>query len=94
MALFRRRGVMEYYSAFYAAVFLLWPAHQGERFFVPILPMIFFYALTPFAALLEWIASFFKTVAGTLFRNVSIAVFWRRRRLGLQFPTPIISPPP
>lgn len=80
--LFRRRGVMEYYAVLYAAVFLIWPAHQGERFLVPILPMIFFYALTPFAFLLQLTSSFFKTLTGTLFRNISIAVFLTAAAVG------------
>lgn len=85
LSLRRRRGVMEYYAALYAAVFLIWPAHQGERFLVPILPMIFFYALTPFASLLEWTASRFKTLAGPLFRNISIAVFLTAAAVGFLF---------
>lgn len=85
LSLFRRRGVMEYYAVLYAAVFLVWPANQGERFLVPILPMIFFYALTPFASLLEWTASRFKTLAGPLFRNISIAVFLTAAAVGFLF---------
>ena len=75
LALVRRRGVMEYYSLLYAAVYLLWPAHQGERFLVPLLPMIFYYALSPFAALLEWVGSRFTTIAGPIFKTVAVSIF-------------------
>jgi hypothetical protein len=49
----RQRSVMEYYTLSYFGVYLLWPSWQGERFLVPILPMIFYYALQPFLALLQ-----------------------------------------
>jgi len=48
LALFFRHTVIEYYTLFYMLVYLLWPAWQGERFLIPILPMIFYYALQPF----------------------------------------------
>ena len=41
----RRRTCVEWYFAGYVAIYLIWPAHQGERFFVPALPMIYYYAL-------------------------------------------------
>jgi 4-amino-4-deoxy-L-arabinose transferase-like glycosyltransferase len=47
IALARRRSVVEFYTLLYALVYLLWPSWQGERFLVPILPMVFYYALEP-----------------------------------------------
>ncbi len=47
LALVFRHSVLEYYALFYMLVYLLWPAWQGERFLIPILPMIFYYALQP-----------------------------------------------
>lgn len=47
IGLFRQRSVLEYYTFFYGCVFLLWPYNLGERFLIPILPMIFYYTLQP-----------------------------------------------
>jgi 4-amino-4-deoxy-L-arabinose transferase-like glycosyltransferase len=47
IALVRRRSAVEIYVPLYAGVLLLWPTHQGKRFLVPLLPMIFLYALEP-----------------------------------------------
>lgn len=41
----RRSTAVEWYFGGYVAVYLLWPAHQGERFLVPVLPMVYYYAL-------------------------------------------------
>ncbi|MAF10664.1 hypothetical protein CMK11_09445 [Candidatus Poribacteria bacterium] len=41
----------EWYFAGYVAVYILWPAHQGERFLVPVLPFIFYYALAALTAI-------------------------------------------
>ncbi len=57
-ALWRRRGIIEYYAPFYAAVLLLWPAHQGARFLVPIIPILSYYALMPALALSDAAARF------------------------------------
>ncbi len=54
-ALFRQRSIIEYYTFLYFCVYLAWPAYQGERFLVPILPMIFYYALQVPLMLLRWI---------------------------------------
>jgi hypothetical protein len=43
--------VLEWYFAGYMAVYILWPAHQGERFLVPVLPFIFYYALAALTAI-------------------------------------------
>ncbi len=58
VSMFRRRGVVEYYTPLYAAAYLLWPAHQGDRFFVPILPMLLFYGLQPLLALADAASGF------------------------------------
>lgn len=50
VVLARRSTVLEWYFGGYVAVYLLWPAHQGERFLVPVLPMIYYYAVSAVAA--------------------------------------------
>jgi hypothetical protein len=40
-----RRTSVEWYFAGYIAIYLIWPAHQGERFLVPALPLIYYYGL-------------------------------------------------
>lgn len=52
-AMWRRRGIIEYYALFYAGVFLLWPAHEGSRFLVPVIPILSYYALLPALALAD-----------------------------------------
>jgi hypothetical protein len=45
LALIQQRSVMAFYTFLYICVYLAWPALQGERFLVPVLPMIICYAL-------------------------------------------------
>ncbi len=45
IAAVRRRSALEWYILFYGSIHLLWPSTQGPRFLVPVLPMVFFYAL-------------------------------------------------
>jgi len=45
IAAIRRRGVIEWYFVAYFAIFMLWPARRGDRFLLPVLPLIFYYAL-------------------------------------------------
>ncbi len=47
----RHRSVIEYYTFFYLLLYLIWTAHQKERFLVPIIPFLFYYAFR----LLEWL---------------------------------------
>jgi hypothetical protein len=62
--LIRRRAVVEYYTFFYFCVYLAWPALQQERFLVPILPMIFYYALVAPLLLLRWMTHLSAKSAG------------------------------
>ncbi len=39
----RHRSVIEYYTFFYLLTYILWPARQGTRFLVPIIPFLFYY---------------------------------------------------
>lgn len=48
---FRKRGVLEYYLLLYLWILLLWPSRQGERFLVPVLPLLFFYPIQTLRAL-------------------------------------------
>jgi 4-amino-4-deoxy-L-arabinose transferase-like glycosyltransferase len=52
-AMWRRRGTPEFYIPLYMGALLLWPAHEGERFLVPVIPILAYYALLPLFALLE-----------------------------------------
>jgi 4-amino-4-deoxy-L-arabinose transferase-like glycosyltransferase len=40
-----RRSSLEWYTLGYLCIYLLWPSRQGERFLVPILPMVYYYPL-------------------------------------------------
>ncbi len=52
-AMRRRRGTPEFYILLYMGAFLLWPAREGERFLVPVIPLLAYYALVPFLAFVE-----------------------------------------
>jgi hypothetical protein len=54
-ALVKRRSIVEFATLFYVGVYLLWPSVQGDRFLVPILPMLFYYALQPIEAVADGI---------------------------------------
>ena len=41
--LIRHRSVLEYYTFFYMLTYILWTSKQGERFLVPIIPILFYY---------------------------------------------------
>ena len=41
--LIRHRSVLEYYAFFYMLTYILWTSKQGERFLVPIIPILFYY---------------------------------------------------
>jgi hypothetical protein len=40
---FKHRTLVEYYAFFYILTYILWPAHQRERFLVPVIPFLFYY---------------------------------------------------
>ncbi len=42
--LIRQRGVYEYYVPIYLLVYMVWTTRQGERFLVPIVPLLLYYA--------------------------------------------------
>jgi len=52
-ALWRRRGLVEYYLPLYLVIYLLWPAHQGTRFLAPVVPILAYYALIPLLTLVD-----------------------------------------
>jgi 4-amino-4-deoxy-L-arabinose transferase-like glycosyltransferase len=52
-AMWRRRGMVEYYIALYFAMYFFWPAREGERFLVPVIPILIYYALVPFLVLAD-----------------------------------------
>jgi hypothetical protein len=41
--LIRHRSVLEYYTFFYMLTYILWTSKEGERFLVPIIPILFYY---------------------------------------------------
>ena len=41
--LVRRRSVLEFYIFFLMLTYILWPSKQGERFLVPIIPILLYY---------------------------------------------------
>jgi len=41
----RRITIFEVFPVFYVVVLLIWPANQGLRFLLPLLPLLLFYAL-------------------------------------------------
>jgi hypothetical protein len=41
--LIRHRSVLEYYTFFYMLTYILWTSKQGERFLVPIIPILYYY---------------------------------------------------
>ena len=41
--LIRHRSILEYYTFFYMLTYILWTSKQGERFLVPIIPILFYY---------------------------------------------------
>ncbi len=43
ICVFRHRSLIECYLFFYLLIYILWPAHQKERFLVPIIPFLFYY---------------------------------------------------
>jgi len=49
-----KRGitVFEIFSMLYSALVLIWPAHQGTRFLIPVIPLYIFYAFTGIDAFL------------------------------------------
>jgi hypothetical protein len=62
----RRSTAVEWYFGGYMAIYILWPAHQGERFLVPVLPLIFYYAV---AALAVGTAAVARVARGTASRR-------------------------
>ncbi len=40
-----RRTAVEWYFAGYVVIFMMWPSPQGERFLVPVLPMLYYYVV-------------------------------------------------
>ena len=58
--LIRQRGVYEYYVPVYLLVCMMWTSRQGERFLVPIIPILLYYA---FRALMLVVAGLRRFVA-------------------------------
>jgi hypothetical protein len=83
IALMRQRSVMEYYTLAYFGIYLLWPSWQGERFLIPVLPMIFYYALQPLLALLRWEYSG-RSVQGPGLAAISLALIMLNAPLLIQ----------
>lgn len=50
---FTRRTVIEYYTLLYVLAYLLWPAHQGSRFYVPIFPFLLYYLFSGIGVVVE-----------------------------------------
>ena len=78
IACYRRRGVLEYYTFFYVWIYLLWPSLQGERFLVPILPMLFYYTLLPLFSLLEWASQIQQEASGDHELQTPTGRWWLR----------------
>lgn len=65
----RNPTIIEFYVFFYMLVYLVWPAHQGERFLVPIIPFLFLYLLYLSKLAVELLAPMLKKIS-----NVSVTV--------------------
>jgi 4-amino-4-deoxy-L-arabinose transferase-like glycosyltransferase len=53
----RSPTILEFFGVLYVFVILMWPAHQGFRFLVPLLPMVFLYLLLGTQALARRVPS-------------------------------------
>ena len=63
----RRPGVAEYFFALYAGLILLWPVQwSGDRFALPLLPLVLLYATDALAFLVRKLTSWARSVQETL----------------------------
>jgi hypothetical protein len=67
IAVTSRRSPLELYTLCYLGICLLWPSRQGERFLIPILPMLYYYPVLTVLWMLEWVKR--QTVAAFIIRD-------------------------
>ncbi|MBM3214975.1 hypothetical protein FJZ36_08685 [Candidatus Poribacteria bacterium] len=83
LSVIRSRSATDLYAGMYAVVFLLWPSPQGERFVVPVVPLMMYYALAPWLWLWNRAGRAMTRVpvGDLLAMGAAIAVVWLNARL-------------
>ena len=59
----RNRSMMEYYTFFYLLTYILWTAHQEERFLVPVIPFLFYYLFCLLEPIMRGIRWFIRRIS-------------------------------